>query len=193
VGTNKGPRKNLGNVVKAFRDFLEAVPEARERSLLFLNTYPRNDHSNPHGYDLVTMWRELGIADRVKFTEPAFYQAVETEMADLFRSFDWLVSCPLGEGFNLPAIESLACGTPVIFSNFSATPEVVGPGGLPVEPAEYVPFELSSAWQAIPSTRQITERMIQAYQDWKTGGSLAQGLGASPGQLFLGRGHAPVV
>ena len=180
VGTNKGPRKNLGNVLKAFRDFLDEVPEAREDALIFFHTYARRDASNPQGYDLWTMWNDLGIAKWVKYTQATFYSAIgftEEEMADLYRSLNWLVSVPLGEGFNLPAIECLACGTPVIFSNFSATPEVVGPGGLSVEPAEYIPFELSSAWQAIPSTRQITERMVEAYLDWKAGGEMARDLG----------------
>ncbi len=180
VATNKGPRKNLANILKAYSKFLETVPEARERSHIFLHAYARNDSNNPRGYDLQAIWRHLGIADRVKYTEPTFYQAIgfgEEDMANLYRSFDWLVSCPLGEGFNLPVAESLACGTPVIYSNFSATPEVVGPGGLAVEPVEYMPFELSSSWQAIPSTAQITERMIQAYRDWETGGNLARELG----------------
>jgi len=188
VGSNKGPRKNLGNVLKAFSDFLKAVPQARKEALLFLHTYVLRDSSNPQGYDLQTMWHSLGIADRVKYTVPDFYQAIgftEEEQASLYRSFDWLVSVPLGEGFNLPAIESLACGTPVIYSNFSATPEVVGPGGLPVEPVEYVPFELSSSWQAIPSTKQTTERMIQAYQDWRDGGQLAKELGVKGSQHVL--------
>lgn len=187
VGTNKGPRKNMGNILKAFRDFLDEMPEAREHTLIFFHTYAHRDGHNPQGYDLWTMWNELGVAPWVKYTQPTYYEAIgftEEEMADLYRSFNFLVSVPLGEGFNLPACESLACGTPVIFSNFSATSEVVGPGGLPVEPAEYVPFELSSSWQAIPSTRQITERMIEAYLDWKDGGEVARQLGER------GRQHA---
>ncbi len=180
VGTNKGPRKNLGNILRAYRDFLQEVPEAREDSLMFLHTYAKKDNLNPQGYDLVGMWHELGIAHKIKYTEPFFYLNIgftEEEMADLYRSCSYLISVPLGEGFNLPAIESLACGIPVIYSDFSATPEVVGPGGLSVEPAEYVPFDLSSSWQAIPSNRQITERMVEAYEDWRQGGSLARELG----------------
>lgn len=39
-----------------------------------------------------------------------------------------------GEGFGLPALEAMACGTPVVVSNRGALPEVVGEAGLVVEP-----------------------------------------------------------
>jgi len=86
-------------------------------------------------------------------------------------------NCSLGEGFGLPLIESLACGTPVIYSDFSSCPEVVGPGGLAVEAAERIPFELSSSFQWLPSTSQITRRLCQAYEDWEAGGKLRDELG----------------
>jgi alpha-1,3-rhamnosyl/mannosyltransferase len=42
----------------------------------------------------------------------------------------------LHEGFGLPALEAMACGTPVIASNRSSLPEVVGDAGLLVDPAD---------------------------------------------------------
>ncbi|MBA7636975.1 hypothetical protein ES703_44607 [subsurface metagenome] len=98
-------------------------------------------------------------------------------MCKLYRASDYTVLCSLGEGFGIPLIESMACGTPCIFSNFSATPEVVGPGGLPVDWIESVPFELSSSFQFIPSTKMITQRFIETYQDWKSGGKMRDELG----------------
>jgi glycosyltransferase involved in cell wall biosynthesis len=40
----------------------------------------------------------------------------------------------LYEGFGLPALEAMACGTPVVASNVSAVPEVVGDAALQVSP-----------------------------------------------------------
>jgi glycosyltransferase involved in cell wall biosynthesis len=54
---------------------------------------------------------------------PAFYSA-----ADLF------VFPSLYEGFGLPPLEAMACGTPVVASNASALPEVVGDAALMVDP-----------------------------------------------------------
>jgi glycosyltransferase involved in cell wall biosynthesis len=48
-----------------------------------------------------------------------------------------LVAMPsLAEGFGLPALEAMACGTPVVVGNRSAMPEVVGDGGLLVDPED---------------------------------------------------------
>lgn len=40
------------------------------------------------------------------------------------------------EGFGLPLLEAMSCGTPVIYGNTSSMPEVVGDGGLPADPAD---------------------------------------------------------
>lgn len=179
VATNKGPRKNYGNLLRAYRKFLDQVPEAWENAFLYLHcNVSRMD--NPIGYELPQIWHGLGIAERIKYVHPVYYEAygfTEQELADVYRSADYTVLVSLGEGFGLPAIESLGCGTPVIFSNFSSLPEVVGPGGLPVDATDRIPFELSSSFQWIPSTEQITKRMVEAYKDWQEGGRLRDELG----------------
>jgi glycosyltransferase involved in cell wall biosynthesis len=40
------------------------------------------------------------------------------------------------EGFGLPPLEAMACGTPVVTSNTSSLPEVVGEAGLMVDPLD---------------------------------------------------------
>jgi glycosyltransferase involved in cell wall biosynthesis len=74
--------------------------------------------------------QELGIEERVVFTgwvpeedKPALYSGAR---AFVFPS--------LYEGFGLPPLEALACGTPVIASNRGSLPEIVGEGGLLLEP-----------------------------------------------------------
>ena len=42
----------------------------------------------------------------------------------------------LYEGFGLPALEAMACGTPVVVSNHGSLPEVVGDAGLQVDPSD---------------------------------------------------------
>jgi glycosyltransferase involved in cell wall biosynthesis len=74
----------------------------------------------------------LGLGDAVRFTGylpgpdlPLWYNAV-----DIF------VYPSLYEGFGLPPLEAMACGTPVISSNAASLPEVVGDAGLLVEPTD---------------------------------------------------------
>lgn len=181
VGTNKGPRKNLGNVLRAFRKFLDQVPEARNDAFLYLHCNVYASRDNPSGYNLPEIWKGLNIADRIKYVHSVYYEAygfTESELADVYRAADFSILCSLGEGFGLPLVESLGCGTPAIYSNFSSCPEVVGPGGLPVEASERIPFELSSSFQWMPSTEQIVQRIVEAYRDWQVGGKLRDELGA---------------
>jgi glycosyltransferase involved in cell wall biosynthesis len=55
----------------------------------------------------------------------------------------------LSEGFGLPAIEAMACGTPVLASNVGAVPEVVGDAGLYFDPT--CPEQIASAIHRIAS------------------------------------------
>ena len=73
---------------------------------------------------------ELDLLDRVHFTgwveeedKPALYAGA---VAMLFPSHY--------EGFGLPPLEAMSCGTPVIVSDRSSLPEIVGEGGLCVDP-----------------------------------------------------------
>jgi len=158
------------------------MPEARSEAYLYIHAYIYGGDKNPRGYNLPEIWTNLGIADNIKCTHPTFYDAIgytEEEVADLYRAADWSILCSFGEGFGLPAIESLACSTPIIYSNFFALPEVVGPGGLPVNSIESIAFEFTNTFQYIPSTIEITSSMIEAYLDWKMGDSgLKDELGA---------------
>ncbi len=58
----------------------------------------------------------------------------DTEFPSLYRSAQALVFPSLYEGFGLPVLESMACGTPVITANTSALPEVAGDAALLVDP-----------------------------------------------------------
>jgi glycosyltransferase involved in cell wall biosynthesis len=74
----------------------------------------------------------LGIKDRVVFTG---YLADEDVVALLNRA-TVLVLPSLMEGFGLPAVEAAACGCPVIATKESPLPELLGEGGIYIEPNE---------------------------------------------------------
>jgi glycosyltransferase involved in cell wall biosynthesis len=74
--------------------------------------------------------QELGIGKRVVFTG----WVPEEDKPALYSGARALVFPSLYEGFGLPPLEALACGTPVIASNRGSLPEIVGEGGLLLEP-----------------------------------------------------------
>ncbi|MGA2018988.1 MAG: glycosyltransferase family 1 protein, partial [Candidatus Sulfotelmatobacter sp.] len=58
----------------------------------------------------------------------------EAELPSLYRTAEALIFPSLYEGFGLPLLEAMACGTPVVTSNITAMPEVAGVAALLVDP-----------------------------------------------------------
>ncbi len=80
------------------------------------------------------------------------FRLIRTAKAVLFPS--------LYEGFGLPALEAIQLGTPVISSNISSLPEVVGEAGLLVNP--YKTGEIAQAIRSIENDAELYERLQAA-------------------------------
>jgi glycosyltransferase involved in cell wall biosynthesis len=75
---------------------------------------------------------ELRLSDRVSFVG----QVSDGVLASLYRGATALVLVSLYEGFGLPIVEAMACGTPVLTSNAASMPEVAGDAALLVDPCD---------------------------------------------------------
>lgn len=65
----------------------------------------------------------------------------DAELPALYRGAEAFVFPSLHEGFGLPVVEAMACGTPVLSSDAGAIPEVVGDAALLVDPADPAAIE----------------------------------------------------
>jgi glycosyltransferase involved in cell wall biosynthesis len=99
---------------------------------------------------------ELGIGDRVKFLRYVPY----SDLPRLMHQAIGLVFVSLWEGFGLPVLEGMACGTPVITSNLSSMPEVAGDATLLVDP--YDVSQIVAAMQTLINEPQLRAQLRQA-------------------------------
>ncbi|MHB0867161.1 MAG: glycosyltransferase family 4 protein [Thermoleophilia bacterium] len=99
-----------------------------------------------------------GIGDLVRF--PGFIEDVD--LPALYSGADLFVYPSLYEGFGLPPLEAMACGTPVICSNSSSLPEVVGDGGLLVAPRAAV---MSAAITEVLTNDSLRQRLRRRGRD----------------------------
>ncbi|KKI00370.1 hypothetical protein EO95_13930 [Methanosarcina sp. 1.H.T.1A.1] len=84
---------------------------------------------------LLYLVNELNLQNDVIFTG----YVPDEDLPALYNAADLFVYPSLYEGFGLPPLEAMACGTPVIVSNTSSLPEVLGDAGClfdPLNPAE---------------------------------------------------------
>ncbi len=64
----------------------------------------------------------------------------ESELAEIYNAVDLFIFPSLYEGFGIPPLEAMACGTPVITSNTSSLPEVVGDAAIIADPYDVNKF-----------------------------------------------------
>ncbi|NRQ50128.1 glycosyltransferase family 4 protein [Aeromicrobium stalagmiti] len=102
---------------------------------------------------------ELGIGDAVHVVN----NISDQELASLLASAEVMCVPSLYEGFSLPTVEAMSCGTPVVASRAGALPEVVGDDGtcaVLVEPGD--PEALASAIRDLLDSPETRERLGSA-------------------------------
>ena len=120
VGTIE-PRKNVSRLVEAYsrlRDGQAKLVVGGARGWLYEEVFARVE--------------ELGLTGEVLF--PGYIPPEELPL--WYNAAELFVYPSLYEGFGLPPLEAMACGTPVITSNVSSLPEVVSGAGLTVDPLD---------------------------------------------------------
>jgi glycosyltransferase involved in cell wall biosynthesis len=116
--------KNIPTLLRAFAQFLKQSKKTYDLILVGSDYWLDPEISKTI--------KTLGIAKSIK--QMGFVP--DTKLAEFYRGALAFVSPSLWEGFCLPAVESMACGTPVIGSTTGAFPEIVGSAGILIDPAD---------------------------------------------------------
>lgn len=131
-------KKNISNLIASYDKAAKKVN--RPFKLVIVGKY---DASKPHQYpSLDSTLKRIRKRGDVIFT--GF--ADDKDLPFLYSGAYISVFPSIYEGFGLPALESMACGTPVIVSNVSAFPEVVADAGIYIDPYDVESMSEKIAW-----------------------------------------------
>jgi glycosyltransferase involved in cell wall biosynthesis len=145
------PKKNISNLVRAYAQ-LKTKYQQNNLPKLVIGGSKEYGWRNREFFQTV---EESKLQDKVIFSGmidhkdlPAIYQA-----ASLF------VLPSIHEGFGLPVIEAMACGTPVVTSNTSCLPEIAGNAAILANP--YDPNDIAQAIEQGLYNKDLRREMIQ--------------------------------
>jgi glycosyltransferase involved in cell wall biosynthesis len=142
---NHQPLKNLQGLIKGFA-------QCQSKGNYFLVIGGKKDPRRTETYNLI---REHSLEDRVIFS--GFIQS--EDLPAIYSAASLFVFPSYYEGFGLPPLEAMACGTPVICSNTSSFPETVGDAAIMVSPGDTI--LLSKEIDRILADKELQKDMIE--------------------------------
>lgn len=145
-------RKNLNRLIRAYG----ALPRSLRDAFQLVVAGRQWPHDHPLYPDPKLVVRELGLESRVVFTGGI----PESEKAALLSAATVFAFPSLYEGFGLPVLEAMACGTPVLTADSSSLPEVTGDAAILVDPTsvEAISAGLSELLESEARRRDLSER-----------------------------------
>ncbi len=143
---NPQPRKNLPAVIQAFEQVTRHLPDWKGKLVLAGNSQG--------GWGTEAINAEInGVADRILRIGPVS----EKDLPILYSGALAFVFPSKFEGFGLPVLEAMQCGTPVICSNTTSLPEVVGDAALQVDPNDVT--AIAKALQRLICSREHRDHL----------------------------------
>jgi glycosyltransferase involved in cell wall biosynthesis len=143
---NIKPHKNLERLIEAFHSLRRGGGFDAVRLLII------GDEISKYA----TLRRAVHRHKLHKYVRFFGFVPVQT-LASLYRLASVFVFPSLYEGFGLPPLEAMASGTPVITSNVSSLPEVVGDAALLIDP--YEPEAIADAMRRVLTDADLREQM----------------------------------
>jgi glycosyltransferase involved in cell wall biosynthesis len=145
---NLQPRKNVRGLVEAYAQMPAGL---RSRYKLVIVGQALWHHSDIY----------QAVADRGLLADVIFTGYVpERDLVLLYNAASLFAYPSRYEGFGLPVLEAMACGTPVVTSCVSSLPEIAGDAALLVDPADVA--AISSAVAMVLSEPALAQRLSAA-------------------------------
>lgn len=148
------PHKNLGSLVEAFVEISERQG-FDDVKLILVGDYKDDPFFSAYP-SLKRQIAEAGIEDKVVFT--GFVS--DEDLAFLYNAASLLAFPSLEEGFGLPAVEAMSCGTPVVASRTGSLPEVISDAGRFFDPRD--PGDIAEVASRVLSSDSLRKEMSEA-------------------------------
>jgi glycosyltransferase involved in cell wall biosynthesis len=145
------PHKNLATLVEAYASLVRRKA-GHEVKLVLVGDFQRDVFYSSYT-ELKRKVEALGVSEKVIFT--GFVS--DPQLLHFYNAATLLVLPSFDEGFGLPVLEAMACGTPVVASRAGALPEVVGEAGLLFDP--YAPEELRDRLERMLEDASLRQEM----------------------------------
>lgn len=142
------PHKNLDTLVEAYAVYLGSRPNSDLH--LALLGMPRGAHRN-----IREAAERLGVDERVH--QPG--RIAEEDLPALYSGAEAFVFPSKFEGFGMPVLEAMACGTPVASSNATALPEIYGDAALEFDPEDIQ--QIAAAIDRITENGALRQKLVQ--------------------------------
>jgi glycosyltransferase involved in cell wall biosynthesis len=120
------PRKNIDTIISSFSD-LVSQEKLDDLNLVLVGT---------KGWDFDKIFEASKLSPQIKERIIFTGYVPDNDLAALYSGALGFVYMSICEGFGLPPLEAMQCGTPVICSNTTSLPEVVGDAGILASPKD---------------------------------------------------------
>ncbi len=148
--SSSDPRDNTPTVIRAFHE-AQCESQVSEKLIIYGDI-------NSRQLGLDKLINELNLKNKVIFIRRFIDKEVQ-RLAQLYQAADLYVDPSLYEGFGFQVVEAMSCGTPVITSNVTSLPEVVGNAGILVSPTDI--NGLASAIVRILTDSELRQALCQ--------------------------------
>ena len=142
------PHKNLPGLLEGFARFQKMAPQPCQ---LVIAGKAYADYQAPE-----RLAEDLNLGNAVRFLD----YVPDTDLPHLYRGAQAFALLSYYEGFGLPVLEAMACGTPVVAAASTSLPEVCGQAGLLVDPDQ--PEQIAQALHQVVTDGAQRQQIIAA-------------------------------